>query len=500
MTDLDRRSFLKAGAAVAGGAAIAGPFQGFAAAGAWAAPTDPDAHQLVPVADLRDQVVRLALPPGFQYRSFQPSSRSAPLILNDGARMPGRHDGMAAFEDGVNVTLIRNHEENGAGANNAPAGTGTPIYDTGARGGTSTVDVTHDGQVLHAVMSIAGTQMNCSGGEMPWGAWITCEETVNGPDVADDFTRTPVGGTDPGPNTYVTNRNLTKPHGAIFEVPVDGTATAVPIKNAGRFPHESVAWDPHSKALYLSEDNFAFPSGFYKYVPPADPVAVGSLRDGGRLYMLKVAGADNVDLSRKHPDKATYDVEWVEIDDPWFEAAPPASGQNPEWTNDEALRVVSLQGLAKGAAKFSRLEGTVYDGGLVYFTSTQGGGAPMTTDADTVNGFGRGWGQVWAYDSRSEQLHLMFESPNRNVLDFPDNVTTSPRGTLVLCEDHDDFNFLRGLTPRGKLITFAQNIWEGRTGDEFAGSTFSGSTLFVNIQASSGISFAIWGDWASIGV
>jgi uncharacterized protein len=161
---------------------------------------------------------------------------------------------------------------------------------------------------------------------------------------------------------------------------------------------------------------------------------------------------------------------------------------------------VSLQGLAKGAAKFSRLEGTVYDGGLVYFTSTQGGGAPMTTDTDTVNGFGRGWGQVWAYDSRSEQLHLLFESPNRNVLDFPDNVTTSARGTLVLCEDHDDFNFLRGLTPRGKLITFAQNVWEGRTGDEFAGSTFSGSTLFVNIQASSGLSFAIWGDWASIGV
>jgi secreted PhoX family phosphatase len=81
-------------------------------------------------------------------------------------------------------------------------------------------------------------------------------------------------------------------------------------------------------------------------------------------------------------------------------------------------------------------------------------------------------------------------------------VTTSPRGTLVVCEDHDDFNFLRGLTRSGNLITFAQNIMVGRTGDEFAGSTFSpdGHTLFVNIQASRGMTFAIWGPWEAIGV
>jgi hypothetical protein len=99
-------------------------------------------------------------------------------------------------------------------------------------------------------------------------------------------------------------------------------------------------------------------------------------------------------------------------------------------------------------------------------------------------------------------LHLLFESPNRTVLDFPDNVTTSPRGTLIVCEDHDQDNFLRGLTRSGQLITIAQNIMAGRTGDEFAGSTFSpdGETLFVNIQATNGLTFAIWGPWESIGV
>jgi secreted PhoX family phosphatase len=41
-----------------------------------------------------------------------------------------------------------------------------------------------------------------------------------------------------------------------------------------------------------------------------------------------------------------------------------------------------------------------------------------------------------------------------------------------------------------------------RTNDELAGSTFSpdGNTLYVNIQASNGMTFAIWGPWEKVGV
>jgi secreted PhoX family phosphatase len=41
-----------------------------------------------------------------------------------------------------------------------------------------------------------------------------------------------------------------------------------------------------------------------------------------------------------------------------------------------------------------------------------------------------------------------------------------------------------------------------RFGDEFAGATFSPDqhTLFVNIQASRGVTFAIWGPWSSVGM
>jgi secreted PhoX family phosphatase len=504
MTQLDRRTFLKHSAAVAAGSAVVGgPLAGFLAGPAVAGAGRDGQNLLRDVPDLRDGVVRLALPEGFQYRSFQPSRRPpAPpnTVLDDGSFLPGRHDGMTAFAGpGAHlVTLIRNHEENGSALGGSFGAADTPTYDTSALGGTSTVDVTHQGEVEFSYASLAGTQMNCSGGHMPWGSWVTCEETVNGYDVGDDFTR----GTSAPPTTYIQNARLRKNHGYIFEVPADGRATAEPITHAGRFPHESVAWDPKGGALYLSEDNFAFPSGFYKYVPPEDPKGAGRLLDSGRLYMLKVADVDNADLAVHLANGTNFAVDWVEIDQPSFDFGRPAPGAAPRRTNDEALQFVSSQGLAKGAAKFSRLEGTVFDRGWVYFTSTQGGVASGPTQPDTVGGFGRGWGQIWAYDTRAEMLHMLFESPSRDVLDFPDNVTTSPRGTLVVCEDGMDFNFLRGLTRQGRLFDIAQNKIAGQLNDEFAGSTFSpnGRTLFVNIQATVGLSIAIWGPWGRIDV
>jgi secreted PhoX family phosphatase len=504
VTDLDRRSFLKTGAAVAAGSAVVGgPFAGYLAAPAVAGAGRDRQNVLRDVPDLRDGVVRLALPDGFQYRSFQQSRRPPTppnVMLDDGSMLPGRHDGMAAFDGpGDLVTLVRNHEENGSAVGGSFGAAGTPTYDTGALGGTSTVHTTLHGEVQHSFASLSGTQMNCSGGRMPWGSWVTCEETVNGYDVFDDFTR---AGNPGNEQTYVQNARLQQIHGFIFEVPADGEASAVPIRNAGRFPHESVAWERRTGALYLSEDNFAYPSGFYKYVPPEDPEQTGHLADGGSLYMLKVVGVDNADMAVHMANGTTFDVEWVEIKEPWRDFGKPAAGGLPTMTNNQVLQFVSSQGLAQGAAKFSRLEGTVEDRGWIYFTSTQGGAAAGPTQPDPVAGFGKGWGQIWAYDTRASKLHMLFESPSRDVLDFPDNVTTSARGTLVVCEDGANFNFLRGLTRRGRLFDIAQNKIAGQLNDEFAGSTFSpdGETLFVNIQSTVGLSIAIWGPWGRVDV
>ena len=488
---IERRTVLKGGAAVAGGALIGGPFQGLVAGPATALGA-PAFRALRPIADQRDGKVRLHLPEGFSYRSFHDTEST--VVLDDDTVLPGRHDGMAAFagEDG-RVTLVRNHEVNSPGPAFGPLGDHT--YDPMARGGCTVVDVSLTGEVEEAWTGINGTMMNCSGGPMPWGTWVTCEETVNGPDVGPDFQRPPVS-----------NVPLTQPHGYIFEVPTEGRASGEPITRAGRFAHESVAFDPRGGSLYLSEDNFAFPSGFYRYTPQTSPMKTGRLDNEGHLQMLKVKGDPQAHLEAAQKKGVRYHVEWVDIDDPdpTFGYTP---GQTAPTTNDEALTYVGDQGRAQGAALFSRLEGTVFHNGVVYFTSTQGGGAPME-GPNSSTGYGNGYGQVWGYDTRSETLFLVYQSPGKETLDLPDNITTSRRGTLVLCEDSSGDNYVRGLSRGGQLWDIALNRVRRasddapRFGDEFAGSTFSpdGHTLYVNIQASAGMSFAIWGPWERIGV
>jgi secreted PhoX family phosphatase len=475
---LDRRTLLKSAAA----ASLAGPFAGLVASPAEAAKPEKPKYPLLPVADQRDDVVRLHLPPGFNYRSFHDTTTT--VVLTDGTVLPGRHDGMGAFPgtDG-RVTLVRNHEVNGPG----PAfSTAAPVYDPFAQGGTTTIDVDHHGMVAGSSASLAGTQMNCSGGIMPWGSWVTCEETVNGPDVGPDFTGVP-------------NIALTEPHGYVFEVPLDGLATGEPIRSAGRFAHEAVSFDPVDGYLYLTEDNFEGPSGFYRYLPPRHPMEVGRIEDGGQLQMLRVIGKPNALLVEAQAKNASFDVDWVDIDDP-SPTFPFTPGQTALTSNSTAISYVASQGIAQGAAKFSRLEGQVYEKGTVFFCSTQGGGEVGPNP--TLNGYGTGFGQVWAYNTKQQKLRLVFQSPGRAVLDFPDNITTSRGGSLVICEDHDEDNYIRGLTSQGRISDIALNRMPGRASDEFAGSTFSpdGSTLFVNIQANRGLTFAIWGPWDRIGV
>ncbi|OYD86998.1 hypothetical protein CDG77_31830 [Nostoc sp. 'Peltigera membranacea cyanobiont' 213] len=168
-------------------------------------------------------------------------------------------------------------------------------------------------------------------------------------------------------------------------------------------------------------------------------------------------------------------VDWVNIPDP-----------NPTTTDN-----VRLQGFDLGAAQFSRGEGIYYEDnkgkkgnngkGEFYFTATDGG--PV------------GGGQVWRYIPSEETIELFVESQSKNELDMPDNIVVAPFGDLILCEDGDGENFLRGVTPDGELYNFARNALND---SEFAGACFSpdGHTLFVNIQTP-GITLAIWGPWNS---
>ena len=150
MGQVTRRGLLRAGAGIAAGTALAGgPLQGFVALAAGAPRTQPDRNALGPVPDLRDGQVRLHLPEGFQYRSFHDTEVPGGVTLDDGTLLPGRHDGMAAFQSRRgNVVLVRNHEVNGPVA--AAFGPGVP-YDNRTGGGTTTIEVTRFGEVVKRV-------------------------------------------------------------------------------------------------------------------------------------------------------------------------------------------------------------------------------------------------------------------------------------------------------------------------------------------------------------
>jgi hypothetical protein len=69
---------------------------------------------------------------------------------------------------------------------------------------------------------------------------------------------------------------------------------------------------------------------------------------------------------------------------------------------------------------------------------------------------------VFEYDPVNEKLELIYASPNANDLDNPDNITVTPRGGLLLCEDaaggtNVAAERLVGLTLDGNTFTFAEN-------------------------------------------
>lgn len=471
---LDRRSFLKRGviSTAALGTAV-GPFAGLTAraangGGKWAA-ANGGYGALGPVEEADGAGVLLHLPEGFQYRVL---SRIG-TTMSDGYPTPARSDGMAAFNHRGRTRLVRNHEV----LFQVPAfGPHDKAYDKKTGGGTTTVEVTRDNRVAGSWVSLNGTSANCAGGATPWGSWITCEETTNGPDANRTFLGTTI--------------NIEQKHGYLFEVPASRDAGELeqgePIRSAGRFAHEAVAVDPASGAIYQTEDDFAYASGLWRYLPPNNPFQDKRVADGGRLQILAIKGQPNYDTTMNQTVGVPLPVEWVDIEDP-----DPAFPQGI--ANDPAARMVYLEGESKGAAGFSRLEGIDYFNRQIFFVSTQGGGPPFAPKS----GYGQGWGQVWVYDIRSETLTLLFESPSQAVLDMPDNITMTPRRKAVLlCEDSSGANYLRGLTQDGQLFDFCLNAYPGQTGDEFAGSTFGpdGHTLFVNLQAT-GVTFAIWGPW-----
>jgi len=456
----NRRQFLQGLGVLAGTTITAASLQALmtrtaTGAGHW----DKGYGPLAPALDQATGLPLIDLPPGFSYHTYGWTGDP----MDDGLPTPARHDGMAVVKtQGDRLTLVRNHEiVNDHGS----FGPGDITYDPGAGGGTSNLQFDlKTGQFVRSWASLAGTMQNCCGGPTPWGSWLSCEELVINP------------GAVMGDGGKRRELKLRQPHGFVFEVPGEPLVKPEPLVALGQMQHEAVAIDPKTGIVYLTEDNH-WVSGFYRMVP-FEP---GNLRAGGRLQMMRVDGRG--DLRSGVPLNQPMVASWVDI-------VHPARGHSPG-TQDQSG--VIKQGIRQGATKFARLEGCWCADQRIFFTSTSGGD--------------QGKGQVYAYDPLQQQLTLIYESRDARLMAYPDNITVSPSGAMILCEDGSrNGNLLLVLTPEGGLFPLARNTIQlqgqrnGFSGDyrrsEWCGASFSpdGHWLFVNIQRP-GITFAIAGPW-----
>lgn len=466
--------------------------------------------RLAPVADRSTGLPLLLLPPGFSYSSFAWTGDR----MDDGQAVPSRHDGMAVMLGvgghrrgghdhpggdrghgyGRELVLIRNQE---VGADPKPfRAPGT--YDNGlvdasgarAGGGTTTLRF-RDGRWTRVEASLAGTLVNCAGGRTPWGTWLSCEEIKTDAQSSDG-----------------------KRHGYVFEVHPDAERTrAVPLVGMGRFSHEAVAIDPRSGIVYLTEDD-RNKAGLYRFIPYDRSRRYGALENGGRLQAARVRRRPNADLVVAGIGDE-YPLEWFDIPEPDLGTIVAPSGF-PDIGTGDTLSGPFAQSWAEGGLRMSRGEGIFHADGKMFIVDT-------STGVNPAGARGRGYGAVWVLDLDTQRLRALFVSGNQLAAHNPDNITVSPRGGVVLCEDPDAApagspdeygpgTRLVGLTRDGRPFHLVKNnveltasqiagagkvIDEGDYRDsEFCGACWSpdGAVLFVNIQTP-GITVAITGPW-----
>lgn len=459
---LSRRNFLRGSAATttafAGILALSGcsrrePLDGVGAELEGYGPIYPDPDGL------------LDLPRGFSYEVISTEGEE----MSDGLVTPGDFDGMAAFarEDGK-IALIRNHELRFTQQDRSPFGPGNErlagvdtgkLYDiapdgTPHHGGTTTLILDPDTlEVERQFLSLGGTYDNCAGGPTPWGSWLTCEET-----------------------TVRAGETARRDHGYVFEVPAsaDGLVEAVPLRGMGRFRHEAAAVDPSTGIVYLTEDEYDN-ALFYRFIPDVP----GQLWRGGRLQGLVIRGRPGFD-TRNWSAQDFAPGEWLETE--WMDLT---GIDNPDAD-------IARRHIARGAAHFTRGEGCWWGEGEVYFTCTDGGALRS--------------GQIFRFvpDGDGGRIQLFVESGDTELLEFCDNITVAPWGDLIVAEDGPLEQYIRGVTPEGRIYTIARNAFAepSREGDdvsysEFCGPCFSpdGSVLFLNVQSHPSRTFAIRGPW-----
>jgi secreted PhoX family phosphatase len=176
----------------------------------------------------------------------------------------------------------------------------------GGDGGVGALRFDAQGQVVDAYSILANTNRNCAGGVMPWGTWMSCEES------GDD--------------------------GRVFECDPFNQVAAKEIPTLGRFNHEAVAYDTENHHIYLTEDKRD--GGFYRFVPDKLSSAGYADLSSGQLQVAQVVTGASGESQ----------VVWHVLSDP--------SGSTKA-TRDQVAEMTPFKGG----------EGVLYHENVIYFTT-----------------------------------------------------------------------------------------------------------------------------------
>ena len=221
--------------------------------------------------------------------------------------------------------------------------------------------------------------------------------------------------------------------GLVWECDPAGRLPARPRPALGVFAHEAAAVDPIGGQLYLTEDKGD--GRFYRFTPARFPDLTAGV--------LEVATVG-----------PTARVTWTRVPDPTAQRGP-TRNQVP------------------GSTVFPGGEGIWYWRGVCYFTT-------------------KGNKKVWGYDIRENLIDVLFDRQlaQSSSLDAVDNVTITPRGDVLVCEDGGNME-IGLITPTGRAVSPLLRI-TGQDESEVCGVVFdpSGTRMYCTSQRGGGVAGA----------